>query len=237
VTNHPFDIHPISIHMDGTTRNCGAVQFQRKDDMHTICIYCGKASVHPERVFRYCSDERCVRRGTAFDTPQYQSKAVSDESIVLKRQIDDLTKALEDANITVMQLTERVELLQALVDEGFEDAYKVHENTISVARFDCYQAMIDSHREYVWAGDLANHPDEYVRDIYKQMRSTLERGMGAVGIRTYGTVGAVVNLSPDNDEYNRIRYECKGSGGAIISMGYETTTGMVIRKAIVQSNI
>jgi hypothetical protein len=197
------------------------------------CIYCGQPTVHPERVFRYCSDEPCVRRGTAFDTPKHDGTPVSDESIVLRGQVDALTKALEDANTTVMQLTDRVALLQALVDEGFDNAHKVHDTEISIARFDCYRAMIDSHREYVWAGDLANHPDEYVSGTYKQMRSTLERGMSAVGIRTYGIVGEAVTLSLDDADFNHARYQCHNNTGTVITVGYETTTGMVIRPSLV----
>lgn len=197
------------------------------------CIYCGQASVHPERVFRYCSDERCVRRGTSFETPLHGSTAVSDESVALGAEVDALTKALADANEWVAQLTDRVALLQGLVDKGFDNAHKVNDNAISVARADCYRAMIDSHREYLWAQDLADHADGYVSGTYKQMRSTLERGMSAVGIRTYGTLGEAVTLSKDDPEHNHVRYECHGTGGTVISLGYETTTGMVIRPAMV----
>jgi hypothetical protein len=167
-------------------------------------------------------------------TPKYQTTAVTDSTAEVLCINSDLAKALSDALLVIEQQKQDLRQCEKSISEGFENAYKVYDNNISVARFDCYRVMVDSHREYVWAEDLANHPDEYVSGTYNQMRSTLERGMKAVGIQTYGNLGEVVVLDQQHDEYNHVRYDCQGSSGTVVSLGYETTTGLVIKQALVK---
>jgi hypothetical protein len=166
-------------------------------------------------------------------TPKYQTTTVTDTTAEVLCINSDLAKALSDALLVIERQKQDLRQCEKSISEGFENAYKVYDNNISVARFDCYRAMVDSHREYVWAEDLANHPDEYVSGTYNQMRSTLELGMKAVGIQTYGNLGEVVVLDQQHVEYNHVRYYCRGSSGTVVSLGYETTTGLVIKQALV----
>ena len=204
------------------------------DGVFLTCVYCGNPNIHPERLYRYCTSDACVKSGQEMMPPKYHTTTVTDNTAEVLCINSDLAKTLSDALLVIEQQKQDLRQCEKSISEGFENAYKVYDNSVSVARFDCYRAMVDSHKEYVWAESLANHDDEYVRGTYRQMRSTLEHGMHDVGIRTYGTLGEVVSLDPDNTEYNHARYECQSSGGTVISLGYETTTGLVIKQALVQ---
>ena len=203
----------------------------------TTCIYCGVPRVHPERIYRYCNSEECVKRGQSYESPIYDSTTVTDSTAELTDTIATLESELAIASDRIATLTGRVAEFQAQIDKGFADAYKVYDNAISVGRFDCLRSMVRQHNEFVMSSGLSTHPDEYVRDIYGQMLSLLERDMKKVGIRTYGTLGEWVVLSPDT-EYNHARYLAEDKGtriyeGEVVRVGYETETGMVIEPALV----
>lgn len=205
--------------------------------MFLTCIYCGVPNVHPERLYRYCASYDCVRRGNHYESPIHQSVTVTDETAELTRVVAGLELDLETANNKIETLTDTVNEFQARIDKGFADAYKVYDNAISVGRFDCLRSLVRQHNEFVMARRLLTHSDEYVRDIYGQMLSLLERDMKKVGIRMYGTLGEWVVLSPDT-EYNHVRYLAEDRGnriyeGEVVRVGYETETGMVIEPALV----
>ena len=201
------------------------------------CIYCGLPNVHPERIYRYCTSDDCVRRGNGYESPIHQSVTVTDRTAELTETIITLESELAIASDRIATLTGRVAEFQAQIDKGFADAHKVYDNAISVGRFDCLRSMARQHNEFVMSSGLSTHPDEYVRDIYGQMLGLLERDMKKVGIRMYGTLGEWVVLSPDT-EYNHARYLAEDNGtriyeGEVVRVGYETETGMTIQPALV----
>lgn len=203
----------------------------------TTCIYCGVPNVHPERIYRYCASDDCVRKGNRYESPVYDSTTVTDKTAELTEIISELDSELAIAKDEVSTLANRVAEFQARIDKGFADAHKVYDNAISVGRFDCLRSMVRQHGQFVMAQSLEEHPDEYVRDIYTQMRALLERDMTSVGIRMYGTLGEWVVLSPDT-EYNHVRYLAEDRGnriyeGEVVRVGYETETGMTIQPALV----
>lgn len=203
----------------------------------TTCIYCGVPKVHPERIYRYCNSEECVKRGQSYESPVYDSTTVTDKTAELTEIISELDSELAIAKDEVSTLANRVAEFQARIDKGFADAYKVYDNAISVGRFDCLRSLVRQHNEFVMAQKLMTHSDEYVRDIFSQMFSLLERDMKKLGIRMYGTLGEWVVLHPDT-EYNHVRYLAEDRGnriyeGEVVRVGYETETGLVIQPALV----
>lgn len=194
------------------------------------CIYCGLATVHEQRLQRYCTTDGCVQKGRRMEEPRYQSETVTDRTTELEATITRLRAELATSRTEVTQLKSDNSKLQDQINAGFADAYKVYENEISIGRFDCLRAFADMHVHIIRAEQLSFNQNEDVRNCYEQLRNNLERNMTKVGMRTYGTVGERITLSPDTDE-NNARYESETRTGEIIQIGYETTNGITIQKA------
>jgi len=200
------------------------------NETYLTCVYCGKPNIHPERLFRYCTSDACIKDAQSMVFPKYPTTAVLDNAAEVMERNSTLSQALEDALQTIEQQKQDIEKHKNTIIDLISNQRTALNSEIEVARWDLLRLLVQHHQDLENGIELINSDQSYLLDILNQVYRTLTHQLTKLGIERIGQVGEEVEVY----HYLHESWSPNGAPAKVIKSGYYSSKAdYVIHKAIV----
>jgi hypothetical protein len=188
-------------------------------EIYLTCIYCGKPNIHPERLYRYCTDDSCTKDAQAMVFPKYPTTAIENNTAEVMERNTILSDSLDSAYEKINgQQQEINKLKDAIVNLATTERRNI-ESECRVARWDVIRFIVKQHQNLEMGLEIIkDNPgkDDLFEDIYREHISFYDHGLKRLGIESVGTFGEQVSVDHachDSDHP-------QGTPAVIIKHGY-----------------
>jgi hypothetical protein len=186
---------------------------------YLTCVYCGKPNIHPERLYRYCTDDSCVKYAQAMVFPNYPTTAIQSNTAEVMERNSLLSDNLHSAYQQIdRQQQEIIKLKDAIVNLATRERRNI-ESECRVARWDVIRFIIRQHQNLEMGLEIIkDNPgkDDLFEDIYREHITFYDHALKRLGIESVGRFGEQVSVDHachDSDHP-------QGTPAVIIKHGY-----------------
>lgn len=186
---------------------------------YCTCIYCGKPTVHPERLYRYCTSDDCVKKGTKQCLPEYDTTTVSSNEAELIATNGELIDELASANDAINSLEQEVNKLKAAIVNLATRERRDIESEARVARWDVIRFIVSQHENLKMGLEIImDNPGNITLfgDIYREHIDFYNHKLKRLGIEVVGEYGSEVLVDHAKHESDHKQ----GSAAVIVKHGY-----------------
>lgn len=188
-------------------------------ETYLTCVYCGKPNIHPERLYRYCTNDSCVKDAQAMVFPKYPTTAISDNTAEIIERNTFLSEALDSTNDQIKNQEQQIQKLKnAVIDLVVRERRNI-ESECRVARWDVIRFIIKQHQNLEMGLEIIkDNPGkgDLFEDIYREHITFYDHGLKRLGIESVGQFGEQVSVDHachDSDHP-------QGTPAVIIKHGY-----------------
>lgn len=200
------------------------------DETYLTCVYCGKPNIHPERLFRYCPSDACIKDGQAMVFPKYPTTAVLDNAAEVMERNSTLSQALEDALQTIEQQKQDIDKHKNTIIDLVSNRRTALDSEIEVARWDLLRLLVQHHQGLENGIEVANGNQSSLLDVLNQAYNILTHQLTKLGIERIGQVGEEVAVY----HYLHDSWSPHGALARVVRPGYYSSKAdYVVHKAVV----
>jgi len=188
-------------------------------EIYLTCIYCGKPNIHPERLYRYCTDDSCTKDAQAMIFPKYLTTAIENNTAEVMERNTILSDNLDSAYEKIDRQQQEIDKLKdAIVNLATTERRNI-QSECRVARWDVIRFIVKQHQNLEMGLEIIkDNPgkDDLFEDIYREHISFYDHGLKRLGIESVGTFGEQVSVDHachDSDHP-------QGTPAVIIKHGY-----------------
>lgn len=188
-------------------------------EAYLTCIYCGKPNIHPERLYRYCTNDSCVKDAQSMLFPKYPTVAIENNTAQVMNHNLLLSDSLFSAEDKIKQQQEEISNLKdAIVNLATKERRSI-ESESRVARWDVIRFIVKQHENLQMGLEIIkDNPGkiDLFQDIYREHVTFYDHGLKRFGIHTVGVFGEQVSVDHACHDSNHPQ----GTPAVIIKHGY-----------------
>lgn len=189
------------------------------DEYFLTCVYCGKPSIHPERLYRYCTNDSCVKDAKSMLFPKYPTLAIENNTTEVMNHNLLLSDSLFSAEDKIKQQQEEItKLKDAIVNLATRERRSI-ESESRVARWDVIRFIVKQHENLQMGLEtIIDNPGkiDLFEDIYREHITFYDDGLKRFGIYTVGVFGEQVSVDHACHDSNHPQ----GTPAVIVKHGY-----------------
>lgn len=188
-------------------------------ETYLTCIYCGKPNIHPERLYRYCTNDSCVKDAQAMLFPKYPTAVIENNTAEVMQRNTLLSDSLDSAHEKIDRQQQEIDKLKdAIVDLTTRERRNI-ESECRVARWDVIRFIVKQHQNLEMGLEIIkDNPGKegLFEDIYREHITFYDHCLKRLGIESVGTFGQQVSVDHachDSDHQ-------QGTPAIIVKHGY-----------------
>ena len=166
-------------------------------EIYLTCIYCGKPNIHPERLYRYCTDDSCTKDAQAMIFPKYPTTAIENNTAEVMERNTILSDSLDSAYEKIDRQQQEIDKLKdAIVNLATTERRNI-ESECRVARWDVIRFIVSQHENLKMGLEIIkDNPakGDLFEDIYREHITFYDHGLKRLGIELVGTFGEQVSV-------------------------------------------